>query len=189
MGLVDLRRVGSSGPGREPLFPALEGRFLTTGPPGKSEFQASENDDPFLGFIPKKHFSLHQITYYLEIPDGLWILEKDQHYWKKIQDQRHFQEPMVPSICHLLVVYHARLFAEDGACHVGNYHQSWNHPGAKLSSFSSERLFGHLLFVPDKIKHCFSQYFANVGCCLHKMDCILKKRVKQVFEGELSSTK
>ena len=72
-----------SGPGRDPLFPALEGRFLTTGPPGKSEFQAAKNDDPFLGFIPKKLFSLTQMTYYLEIPDGLWILEKDQYYWEK----------------------------------------------------------------------------------------------------------
>ena len=160
-----------SGPGRDPLFPALEGRFLTTGPPGKSEFQAAKNDDPFLGFIPKKLFSLTQMTY-LEIPDGLWILEKDQYYWKKIQGQRHFQEPMVPSAQHLLVVYCACFFAEDGGCRVGNDHQSWNHPGAKLSSSSSERLFGLLLFVPDKIKHSISQYFANVGCCLHKMDYI-----------------
>ena len=54
--------------------------------------------------------------------------------------------------------------------------QSWNHPGAKLSSSSSERLFGRLLFVPDKRKHSISQYFASVGCCPHKMDCILKKK-------------
>ena len=132
------------------------------------------------------------MTYYLEIPDGLWILEKDQHHWKNIQDQRHFQEPMFPSVCHLLLFYHACLFAENGGCRVGNCLQtiqSWNHPGAKLSSSSSERLFGRLLFVPDKRKHSISQYFASVGCCPHKMDCILKKKVKQFFEGKLSSTK
>lgn len=43
---------------------------------------------------------LTQVTYYLRIPDGLW-LKTDQHYWKKMEDQRHFQEPMVPSDHHI----------------------------------------------------------------------------------------
>ena len=33
-----LQYVESSGPGTEPVSPALAGRFLTTGPPGKSPF-------------------------------------------------------------------------------------------------------------------------------------------------------
>ena len=70
------------------------------------------------GIYSKETFSLRQMTYYLEIPDGLWILEKDQHHWKNIQDQRHFQEPMFPSVCHLLLFYHACLFAENGGCRV-----------------------------------------------------------------------
>ena len=36
MGLVALWQVGSSGPGLEPVSPALAGGFLTTVPPGKS---------------------------------------------------------------------------------------------------------------------------------------------------------
>ena len=36
MDLVALPHVGSSGPGLEPVSPALAGGFLTTAPPGKS---------------------------------------------------------------------------------------------------------------------------------------------------------
>ena len=36
MGLVALQHVGSSGPGIEPLSPALAGEFLTMGLPGRS---------------------------------------------------------------------------------------------------------------------------------------------------------
>ena len=36
MGLVALLHVESSGPGIKPVFPALSGGFLTTGPPGKA---------------------------------------------------------------------------------------------------------------------------------------------------------
>ena len=36
MGLVALLHVESSGPGIKPVFPALAGGFLTTGPPGKA---------------------------------------------------------------------------------------------------------------------------------------------------------
>ena len=34
-GLAAPRHMGSSGPGIEPMYPALVGGFLTTGPPGK----------------------------------------------------------------------------------------------------------------------------------------------------------
>ena len=44
----------------------------------------------------RNFFFLTQVTYYLRIPDGLW-LKTGQHYWKKVEDQRHFQEPTVPS--------------------------------------------------------------------------------------------
>ena len=37
MGLVTLQHVNLPRPGIEPMFPALVGRFLTTGPPGKSQ--------------------------------------------------------------------------------------------------------------------------------------------------------
>jgi len=48
-----------SEPGMEPVFPALAGRFLTTGPPGKSQCQYEENYR-----MPPRHLDM---SYELEI--------------------------------------------------------------------------------------------------------------------------
>ena len=47
-GLVDPKHVKSSRPGIEPVSPALVGRFLTTGPPGKSCFLFLFNNEAYL---------------------------------------------------------------------------------------------------------------------------------------------
>ena len=50
-GLVVLQQWGLPGPGIEPVSPALQGRFLTTRPPGKPlNFILTANGEPLKGF-------------------------------------------------------------------------------------------------------------------------------------------
>ena len=55
-------------PGMEPMSPALEGRFLTTGPPGKSQFCSLEAEFLLQESSVLSHFSHVQLFVTLWIP-------------------------------------------------------------------------------------------------------------------------
>ena len=51
------------GPGLEPVFPALAGRFLTTGPPGKSKHLVFNNHcSVYIVFLPTHHHVSLKVT-------------------------------------------------------------------------------------------------------------------------------